>query len=217
VITVAILASLAFSLLSSSGVFGRMRAAVKSDNYTVNQNMMSYFFYVTYQNFQTNQKSYMDYFSLDTSKSLKDQPFGGDPADTSKTYYDTYMLGSFEGTWFDYFMEQTKNEVSSMLVYLEEADARGITLSDEEIDEIEEYGQYKFEEGTMFTRPVDGTYKTYDEQGTLVHVERRLYTFYEDGTRKSTEFIVSNPDGQVIDTYVEQYDEQGKLTSTTQS
>lgn len=87
----------------------------------------------------------------------------------------------------------------------------------EEIDEIKEYGEYKIEDGTMFTRPVDGTYKTYDEQGTLVHVERRLYTFYEDGTRKSTEFIVSNPGGQVIDTYIEQYDEQGKLTSTTKS
>ena len=94
---------------------------------------MSYYYQTVYQSFQSDYQNYMSYFSLDTSKSLKKQPFGGDG---SKTYYDTYFLGSFDGTWFDYFAESTKAEVSSMLLYLEEANARGIALTQEEKDEV---------------------------------------------------------------------------------
>ncbi len=136
VLAVILLASVTLSVLAAYGVPNRLRTSFKTENYRINANMMSYYFFTTYQNFQTSYESYLDYFSLDTSRSLKEQPFGGDPADTSTTYYDTYLLGSFEGTWFDYFVEATKEQAVNIMIYLEEAEARGITLTDEEKDSI---------------------------------------------------------------------------------
>jgi hypothetical protein len=134
VITFAILFSIVFSLLTANGVFGRMRTPLSTDNYRISNNMLAYYFYTQYQTFQQNYSSYMSYLSLDTSKSLKDQPFGGDG---SATNYDAAFLGEFNGTWFDYFMTQTVDGVKGLLLFCEEADARGITLSDEEKDQIE--------------------------------------------------------------------------------
>ncbi len=133
VAAVAILLTVAVSLLSANGVQNRLRTSMKSDNFKINTNMMSYYYYTVYQDFQANYESYMSYFSLDTTKSLKKQPFGGDG---TKTYYDTYFLGTFEGSWFDYFAKLTKEEVSSMLLYLEEANTRGISLTEEEKNEL---------------------------------------------------------------------------------
>ncbi len=147
VITVAVLLTVVLSLLSANGVFNRMRTAVATENYKVNVNMMSYYFRNQYQSFHNNYSSYISMFSLDTSEgapSLKDQPFGGgDTTETNAdgtavTYYDTMLLGEFEGSWFDYFMDQTVESVKSVLVYCEEADARGIVLEDEDKDAIEE-------------------------------------------------------------------------------
>lgn len=117
-ITVVILASVVLSVLVSSGVPNRLRTAMKSENFTINANMMSYYFFTTYQNFATEYSSSLSSFGLDTSKSLKDQ---------------TYTENQ---TWFDFFVEQTKAQTKSMMIYLEEANARGITLTDEEKAEI---------------------------------------------------------------------------------
>lgn len=133
VATIAILLTVVFSLLSANGVQNRLRTSVKSENYKINTNMMSYYYHSVLQNFQSEYETYLSYFSLDTSKSLKKQKFGGDG---TKTYYDTYFLGSFDGTWFDYFANQAKEEVTSMLLYMEEAHKRGISLTQEEKDEL---------------------------------------------------------------------------------
>ncbi|MBQ9086659.1 MAG: hypothetical protein IJY47_05680 [Clostridia bacterium] len=134
VITVAILLTVVLSLLSANGIFGKMRTPLATENYKINNNMLSYYFYTQYQAFQTDYSSYLSYFSLDTSKSLKDQTFGGDGTTTN---YDTAFLGDFSGTWFDYFMDQTVEGAKSVLLFCEEADARSITLTDEEKQEIE--------------------------------------------------------------------------------
>ena len=136
VLTVAILASVVFGVLDANGVFLRMTKTMESDNYKVSGNMMSYFFYSGYQTFYSNYQSYLTqgYFSLDSTKSLKSQTFGGDG---TKSVYDEIFLGEFEGTWFDYFMNQAKTQVKELLVYCEEADARGITLDESELDSIE--------------------------------------------------------------------------------
>lgn len=135
VVTVAILLMVLAFVLIGKGVPNRLRKSAESENFSINTNMMSYYFYSVYNSFAEEYSDYLTYLSLDTSKSLKDQPFGGDG---SQTYYDSYLLGDFSGTWFDYFAEQTKAEVSSMLLYLEEANAREISLTDEEKDSIRE-------------------------------------------------------------------------------
>ena len=74
ILTVAIVAGVAVSLMSANGVFNRMTTTVSSKHYTVNANMMSYYFKLQYENFYN---SYGSYFSsmLDTSKSLKEQNY----------------------------------------------------------------------------------------------------------------------------------------------
>lgn len=134
VVTFAILFSVAFSLLASNGVFGRMRTPLATKNYKINNNMLSYYFYTQYQAFQQDYSNYMSYFSLDTSKPLKDQPFGGDGTSTN---YDTAFLGDFTGSWFDFFMTQTVDGAKNLLLFCEEADERGITLSDEDEETIQ--------------------------------------------------------------------------------
>ena len=132
VVTAAVLLTVAFGLLSANGVFNRMRVSLSSDHYKINTNMMSYYFYTQYQSFQTEYESYLSYLSLDKSKSLKEQEFGKDT-----TKYDASFLGEFEGTWFDYFMNQTVVSAKGILLYCEEANARGITLDDNDMAEIE--------------------------------------------------------------------------------
>ncbi len=136
VLTVILLASVALSLLLANGVPNRLSTSMKSENFRINVNMMSYFLNSNYQSFLTNYEDSLSNFSLNPELPLRDQMVGGDPADTSAQYYDIYITGNFEGTWFDYFVDLTKQQVANMLIYLEEANARGITLTEEEKDDI---------------------------------------------------------------------------------
>ncbi|MBQ3000087.1 MAG: hypothetical protein IJD64_06480 [Clostridia bacterium] len=138
VLTLAILLSVAGLLLASNGVFNRWARVLSTEHFKVNANMMSYYFHTQYQNFLNDQQSSLSYFSLDTTKSLKDQPFGGpETTEEGVFYYDELFLGEYEGTWFDYFMDQTVTSVSSLLVYCEAAYERGVELGDEENAEID--------------------------------------------------------------------------------
>lgn len=130
-ITAVILLSVALSLMVTNGVFNRMSTVVSTDHYKVNANMLAYYFQAQYQSFQEDYSSFISGTSLDTSKSLKEQTVD------SSNVYDMYLTGSFSGTWFDFFMQQTLTDVSNVLVYCEEADARNIELTDEEKSTIE--------------------------------------------------------------------------------
>lgn len=133
VLAAVILLTCVFGVLAANGVMMRFRYPVRSENYKFSGNMMSYLYQNQYQNFTSQYQSYLSYFSLNTSASLKDQKFG----DTSTGYgYETQFLGSFDGTWFDYFMALATNQAKQTLVYCEEADARGITLDDADIAEL---------------------------------------------------------------------------------
>ena len=131
IVVVAVLATCVGTFVASSGVAMRLSTAVTLDDYKVNGNMMSYFFQTTYMDFVNNYSSYMSYLSLDQYTSLKEQQFN--PAGS----YDSAFLGEFEGTWFDYFMTQTKDSVKNLLIYCSEADRLGITLNDEDQAEID--------------------------------------------------------------------------------
>ena len=76
--------------------------------------------------------------SLDVSKSLKTQQV--DPSNQFDAMLLQYSFGlsTYEGTWYDLFMDQSIADVSEILIYCEEADKRGIKLTDEEQDEIDE-------------------------------------------------------------------------------
>ena len=125
-VVVAVLATCLGTVVASSGVAMRLSTAVSVDNYKIDGNMMSYFFQTTYMNFANNYSSYMSYLSLDQYSSLKDQQFNPEGS------YDAAFLGEFSGTWFDYFMSQTKDSVKNLLIYCKEADKLGITLTDED-------------------------------------------------------------------------------------
>lgn len=122
----------------SNGIHTRMQTAMKTDHFTVNQNMMTYYFNAKYQNFYSTYSTYISggNFSLDPSKDLKSQTYGDTTGGSSAM--ETYFLGSFEGTWFDYFMSETSAEVESMLYYCEEAKARGWELGESEKSAIDQ-------------------------------------------------------------------------------
>ena len=129
-IAAVILLSVAVSLMTANGVFLRAQTAMKSDNYRVSGTMMNYYFKNTYSSFVSENSSYLSYYGLDTSASLKSQYL--DPSDES------------QGTWFDYMMAQTQAQVEEYLIYCEEAEVRGIELDDEDMENIKaELEMYK--------------------------------------------------------------------------
>lgn len=154
VLTVALVLSVVLLLVSANGVFGRMTTVIHSQNYKVNSNMMAYYFNTQYQGFVSDYSTYIEngYFSLDTSKELDDQKFGGSGED-GKTYYDSTFLGSFEGTWRDYFMNSTVDSVKTILLYCEEANARSIALDQADLDSIDSEIQSFVSMASMYGYP----------------------------------------------------------------
>ncbi len=132
-LTVAVLFTVIGSVLSANGTLNRMRTTVYSDNYKVTGSMMAYFYHTAYQNFQSSYSSYIPQFSIDTERSLKNQVFG-DPALGG---LETSYLGAFEGSWYDYFMQMAIDNAKQILAFCEEANARGLSLNDEDKAEID--------------------------------------------------------------------------------
>ncbi len=114
IVAVALVAALIVGVVSiyslnESGFFHRTKVAMKSENYTVTSAMMNYFFNTLYQQYSS---TYAQMGQLDTSKDLRSQPYG-----TS-------------GTWHDFFMSMTKDNVRQLLVLCEAAKAAGYKLDD---------------------------------------------------------------------------------------
>lgn len=132
VITVAVLATCAFGILSANGVIMRLRYPMRSDNFKISGNMMSYYYHAAIQSFQEQYSDYMSYFSLDTDAPLKDQVYG----DATAGGYEASILGSFEGTWHDYFMNTASQQAKQILIYCEYAKANNIELEDADMTSI---------------------------------------------------------------------------------
>lgn len=117
-----ILGLFVFAKLSNSGFFLRHTVSVSSENYEVNNAMMSYFFATNYSSAMAQNSSlFTTYYGFDTSKSLKSQEYPGG------------------GTWYDYFMQSlTVPSVERMLVLCEAARADGYSLTDEDKASIDE-------------------------------------------------------------------------------
>ncbi|MGI6753273.1 MAG: peptidylprolyl isomerase [Eubacteriales bacterium] len=116
-----LVAVVVLSVLSDGGYFLRWSTVARSDNYSINGTMLSYYFYGNYNNFLSIYGNYLQYTGLDTKKSLKVQ--------------ESFEEGT---TWYDYFMDMTLMQIEGMFVYCEEARARGIELGDEDYRLIDE-------------------------------------------------------------------------------
>ena len=134
IVVVAVLATCIGTFVASSGITMRLSTAVSlGDDYKVSGNMMSYFYQTTYMNFMNSNSSYMSYLSFDQNVDPKLQPFNPEGS------YDSMFLQPAKDyeTWFDYFMDQTKDSVKNLLVYCAEAKKQGVTLTADEMDEID--------------------------------------------------------------------------------
>ncbi len=110
-----------YKAIVTSGVIDRHTTVVSSENYSVSNSMMTYYFNSIYQSFASQYGSSLSSFGLDTSKSLKSQK-------------------SIDGqsTWYDYFMSQTLDQVQQYLILAEAATANGVELDEHDMHEIDE-------------------------------------------------------------------------------
>lgn len=123
-VTAVILFSFVLITMVNNGVFGRMSTAMRSENFKVNRNMMNYYFQTQYQNLMSNEQyGFSNY--IDSNVSLKEQ------------YLSSGEDGAPSMTWFDYIMDETEIQVEEILIFCEEAKARGIELDAEDLDAIE--------------------------------------------------------------------------------
>ena len=134
VFAVVIAASLVFNLLGELGTTMRVQSAAKTENYTVDAAMMSFFYNEYLMNWYNENAQYLSYglYSINPSVSLRTQTYGKG--------YETSFLGAYDGTWYDYFLDQVKEEVEMYLQYAEGARLAGdaCALTDEDYAEIDE-------------------------------------------------------------------------------
>ena len=120
VLVVALLGSLvAYSSLVTSGYFLRNTVVATTENYAVDNAVFSYFFHKYYQEFNN---TYGYYFPINANVSLKGQACS------------LYNDGS---TWFDFIAANAKSNLANTLAFCEEAKARGIALTEEDYEDID--------------------------------------------------------------------------------
>lgn len=110
----------AYKQIVTSGIIERSTTVMSSENFSVNNSMMTYYYNSLYQSFANQYGSSLSSFGLDTSKSLKSQT-------------------SIDGTttWYDYFMTQAKGQVEQYLILAEAATANGMSLDEHDMEEID--------------------------------------------------------------------------------
>ena len=122
ILAVVLLATpIVYSKLITSGYFLRRTVSVTTENFEVDNAVVSYFLHEYYQQFISTYATSLSYFGLNTQATLKSQQ--------------CLMLQN--GSWFDYFLDTTRNTLKNLLAFCEEAKARGLTLDDEDYAEID--------------------------------------------------------------------------------
>ncbi len=116
--------AIGYSAFNNSGFILRRTESISSENYSVDNAILSFYFYSVYQGFMEQYGELVSYLGLDTTKSLKTQ---------------TCTLAGEETTWFKYFMDQAVSELQTILLFCEEATTRGIKLEDSDYDMIDAY------------------------------------------------------------------------------
>ena len=131
VFAVLIAASLLATALSDAGVFLRVTEAASGETIAVDAAMMTFFMNNTIMNFYNDNYNYLGYYSLDLSSDLRYQTYG-------KGYEVYFLDSSFDGTWYEYFLQQVINEVEVYVTFAEAAKAEGMSLNAEEKKEVDE-------------------------------------------------------------------------------
>lgn len=107
--------------VQASGTLLRSKTAMKTDDLSVSGTTFNYFYNYQYQNFVNNNSSYLSYYGLDTTTTLRAQTY------------------SEEQTWFDYFLSQTQKNLNEILILAQQAKNEGITLTDDDKAQIEDF------------------------------------------------------------------------------
>lgn len=118
VVALILVFGIVISAISSSGVFLRSATSASTANFSVDSAVMTYFLKSNYYSFVNQMSDYLSYFNLDTSLPLKTQ-----------SYSDTQ-------TWFTYFANQAKSSVEELLILCEAANAAGMSVNDEAVQNI---------------------------------------------------------------------------------
>lgn len=105
--------------IRTSGVIERSRVSVTSENYELNNAEMAYFYVQMEDSFLASGTSYLSYMGVDPEKSLREQQYNGK-------------------VWFDILMQSVEQNVTQMMVLLEQAKAEGMTLTAEELAAVEQ-------------------------------------------------------------------------------
>lgn len=117
VVAALVIGLVVYNNLSDRGYFLRREVAASSENYTVNGSMMNYFFYYNYSQYA----SYFSQMGLDTQYTLKSQ----------------YADEDNGITWFDYMATLTQSYVGEVLALCEAAHEAGVTLTEEDMSNID--------------------------------------------------------------------------------
>ncbi|MCI2058602.1 MAG: peptidylprolyl isomerase [Oscillibacter sp.] len=104
------------SLTWKSGIVQRSATAatIKGENYSSAE--VEYYFRTVYQNFVSNNSSYLQYLGLDTSKDLKEQECA---------------MSKDAGNWYNYFMDQALDQMAAVHALCDAADKDGYKWNDE--------------------------------------------------------------------------------------
>lgn len=119
VVVVAIIGAVVYNSIAATGYFLRNTVVMSTENYKVDNAMMTYYLKNEYYSFVNQYSNYLSMYGLDTDTSLKKQSYG-------------------DSTWFDYFMNQAKVQVNDILLCAEKAKAEGYELDEAEKEEIDE-------------------------------------------------------------------------------
>jgi hypothetical protein len=123
-------AILLYSVLNSTGLFGRLNTAARSDNYKISENELCVYKYHAAQN-----QFYMAWLY---------DAYGLTSYDLSSTYgsvdvYMNYMIYQYAISYPHAFDEEAYAYAEQYLIYCEGATEAGVTLTDEEKAQIDEY------------------------------------------------------------------------------
>lgn len=122
--------AIVFSLMTDAGVFIRSQSALETSNVEVDAAMMSFFYNDYLMNWYNENNAYLSYFGINPQVSLHAQPYGQG--------LETAFYGAFDGTWYEFFLEQISAEVELYINYAEGALEAGLELDDEDKESIDE-------------------------------------------------------------------------------
>lgn len=141
-----------FGVIVKQGWYLRKVTAMETANFTVTGEMMSYFVYNTFENYNA---QYGSQLGIDATKSLKEQNFR-------------------EGvSWFDYFTLEAQANLRQVLLFAEKAKEQGVTLTAEEKAEISQVAMSN--DFSAYTKKFGFTVEDFTKIMELTTVASKMY------------------------------------------